>query len=63
MLILLLIITNIIFLSKSLTPLSEFTQGRKAGYDEYEKGGSCNFGPPKMNGGVNRNRWSVIFYG
>ena len=52
MLILLLIITNIIFLSKSLTPLSECTQGRIAGYDEYEKGGSCNFGPPKMYGGA-----------
>ena len=49
MLILLLILTNI-FLSESLTPLSECTQGRITGYDEYQDGGSCGFGPPKIYG-------------
>ena len=51
MLKLLFILINI-FLTKSLTPLSECTQGRIAGYDEYEKGGSCDFGVPKMYGGA-----------
>lgn len=45
----LLILVNI-FITKSLTPLSECTQGRITGYDEYEDGGSCGFGAPKIFG-------------
>ena len=44
-----LILTNI-FITKSLTPLSECTQGRITGYDEYKNGGSCGFGIPKLDG-------------
>ena len=46
---LILILLNII-LTNSLTPLSECTQGRITGYDEYEDGGSCGFVPPKLYG-------------
>eukprot|EP00833_Pecoramyces_ruminatium_P006069 jgi/Orpsp1_1/1180101/evm.model.c7180000072168.2 len=34
----------------SITPISECTQGRVTGYDEYTEGGSCGFGVPKMYG-------------
>ena len=46
----LLLIFMKIFLSKSLTPLSECTQGRITGYDTYKNGGACGFGPPKLYG-------------
>jgi len=39
-----------IALVASLTPLSECTQGRVTGYDEYTEGGSCGFGVPRMYG-------------
>lgn len=39
-----------ILLIKSLTPLSECTQGRITNYEEYENGGSCGFGVPKIYG-------------
>ena len=45
----LLILLNIL-LTNSLTPLSECIQGRITEYDEYEDGGSCGFGPPKLYG-------------
>ena len=35
---------------KSLTPLSECTLGRITAYEEYESGGSCGFGIPKIYG-------------
>ncbi|KAL6631911.1 hypothetical protein U3516DRAFT_821546 [Neocallimastix sp. 'constans'] len=37
-------------LISSYTPYSECTQGRITAYDEYEEGGSCGFGIPKMYG-------------
>ena len=37
-------------LVKCLTPISECTLGRITGYDEYESGGSCGFGVPKIYG-------------
>ena len=45
-----LLIQIIILFTKSLTPLSECTLGRITGYDEYEQGGSCGFGVPKIYG-------------
>ena len=45
----LLVLANI-FITNSLTPLSECIQGRITGYDEYQDGGSCGFGPPKIYG-------------
>ena len=60
----LLLIFMKIFLSKSLTPLSECTQGRITGYDTYKNGGACGFGPPKLYGlAPNEARRSFIFYG
>ena len=46
-----LLILSIILFVKSLTPLSECTQGRITGFNGYEKGGACGFGVPKMYGG------------
>ena len=45
-----LLIQIITSFAKSLTPLSECTLGRITGYDEYETGGSCGFGVPKIYG-------------
>lgn len=45
-----LLIQTIILFIKSLIPLSECTLGRITGYDEYENGGSCGFGEPKIYG-------------
>ena len=44
------LIQSIILFTKSLMPLSECTLGRITGYDEYENGGSCGFGVPKIYG-------------
>ena len=38
------------FYVNSLTPLSECTTARITSYPDYEKGGSCMFGPPKIYG-------------
>ena len=46
----LLILFYFFSLTRSLTPLSECTQGRITYYDEYTDGGSCGFGPPKIYG-------------
>lgn len=45
------LIISIILFVKSLTPLSECTQGRITGFNGYENGGACGFGVPKMYGG------------
>ena len=44
-----LLILSILFVNP-LTPMSECTLGRITGYDDYESGGSCGFGAPKMYG-------------
>ncbi|OUM67875.1 hypothetical protein PIROE2DRAFT_4553 [Piromyces sp. E2] len=49
-LIFLLFILNLLSLISALTPYSECSVGRITAYKEYENGGSCGFGIPKIYG-------------